>query len=492
MMKANDIIKDLEILGSQGDLNRFVSDIQYDSRKIQHGEAFIAIKGFQTDGHRFISQAYQNGARVFFSEEPVDLPDATVIYLKDNRQALPIISRTFFHEPDKKLKIIGITGTNGKTTTAYLIHSILQKAHWKPGLFTTVKYFDGSEWHNSERTTPEALDLFRILYRMNQAGLKSMVMEVSSHALSLARVEGVHFLAGVFTNLGRDHLDFHQTQENYFLAKRRLFEGMTESQRAVLNEDDPYSERIRQNTGAEVYTYSLKDPASSVSYIQHQLQKEGLQITLKIPAGEITVITKFLGTFNIYNIMAAVATGVSLGLPDNFMLAGIESLVRVPGRCENYSTPDGYSVYIDYAHTPDALQNILRAIWETRPQTLIVVFGAGGDRDRGKRPAMGKAAEDYGDKIILTNDNPRSEDPMVILHDILSGISDKSKVMVIPDRHEAIHTALKMARNKDSVVVAGKGHEDYQEIKGIKYPFDDREVLKEFFEQRRWTFPAES
>ncbi|OGB60461.1 MAG: UDP-N-acetylmuramoyl-L-alanyl-D-glutamate--2,6-diaminopimelate ligase [Caldithrix sp. RBG_13_44_9] len=491
-MKVNDIIKNLEILGTRGDLNRFVSDIQYDSRKIEKDQAFIAIKGYQTDGHRFVSQAYENGARVFFSEEKIDLPEATVVYLKDNRKALPIISRTFFHQPDKKLKIIGITGTNGKTTTAYLTYSILQKAHWKPGLFTTVKYFDGKAWHNSERTTPESLDLFRIFYRMTQAGLKSMVMEVSSHALSLSRVEGVHFLAGVFTNLGRDHLDFHQTQENYFLAKRRLFEGMNESQRAVLNEDDPYSERIKHSSEAEIYTYSLKNPAASVSYVQHQVQKEGLQVKLKIPSGEITIKTKFLGTFNIYNIMAATATGVGLGIPDNFMVEGIESLMRVPGRCEHYPTPDGYSVYIDYAHTPDALQNILHAVWETRPQSLIVVFGAGGDRDRGKRPVMGKAAEDYGDKIILTNDNPRSEDPMAILNDILAGISDKSRVLVIPDRREAIHTGLKMARNKDSVVVAGKGHENYQEIKGIKYPFDDREVLKEFFERRQWIFPAEN
>jgi len=492
MMKLTDILKNLEILGTAGNLDRFVSDIQYDSRKVAIDQAFVAIKGFRTDGHRFIPQAYQKGARVFFSEEKIDLPDAAVVYLKNSRQALPQIARTFFHHPDKKLKIIGITGTNGKTTTAYLLYSILQKAHWKPGLFTTVKYFDGTEWHLSERTTPESLDLFRIFSQMTQTGLKSMVMEVSSHALSLSRVEGIHFIAGVFTNLGRDHLDFHQTEENYFLAKRRLFEGMNESQRAVLNEDDPYSQRIQQSSEAEIFTYSLKDPAASISYIQHQFHKEGLLITLKIPSGEIVVRTKFLGTFNIYNIMAAVAAAVSLGLPDNFIIEGIESLVRVPGRCEHYSTPDGYSVYIDYAHTPEALQNILHAVWESRPQSLIVVFGAGGDRDRGKRPAMGKAAEDYGDTIILTNDNPRSEEPQTILNDVLTGISDKSRVKVIPDRREAIQTALKMAQNKDSVVIAGKGHENYQEIKGTKYPFDDREILKEYFEQKQWTFPGEN
>jgi len=489
MMKVKDILKGVDILEIQGDTNRFISDLQYDSRKIEPDQAFIAVKGFQTDGHRFVSQAYQKGARVFFCEEKIDLPESTVIYLKNTRQALATLSRNFYRHPDEKLKIIGITGTNGKTTTAYLIHSILHKAHWKPGLHTTVDYFDGEEWQPTDRTTPESLDLFRLFHRMVQKGLKSVVMEVSSHALSLSRVEGIRFLAGVFTNLGRDHLDFHQTQENYFRAKSRLFEKMDESQRAILNEDDPYGGQLKQMTEAEIFTFSMKNSTASVSYLSHQYPKEGMVLRLRIPSDEITVRSKLIGNFNIYNIMASVATAVSLGLNENFIQEGIESLERVPGRCEHYHTPEGYSVYIDYAHTPDALHNVLQAIWETRPKSLIVVFGAGGDRDRGKRPVMGKVAEDYGDQIILTNDNPRTEDPQAILNEILSGISDKSKVKIIPDRRKAIYTALKMASSRDSVVIAGKGHENYQEIKGIKYPLSDRDILKDYFHKKQWVFP---
>ncbi len=488
MMKLADMLRKINVKEVSGPLDRFVADIQYDSRKVEKDHAFVAIPGFRTDGHRFVHHAYQKGARVFFVEQETDLAGSTIVTVNSTRRALSRIARLFFHNPDRKLKIIGITGTTGKTTTAYLIHSILEAAHWWPGLITTVETYDGENWSPAERTTPEALDIFRLFDYLVAHRMKSAVMEVSSHALSLHRVEDIQYTAAVFTNLGRDHLDFHQTMENYFLAKRKLFEKMNEHQRVILNADDSYTSRIKEKTGGEVFTFSMTNQDSTVSYITHQADKSGMILSVKIPSGNLTVRTAFLGDFNIYNIMAAAALAVSLGIQDEFISTGIENLLRVPGRCEAIPVPAGYSVYIDYAHTPESLYNILRAVWVTRPRNLIVVFGAGGDRDRGKRPSMGKAAEDFADQIILTNDNPRTEDPELIIDEIVAGISDQSRVMVIVDRKEAIRTALDMAQDEDCVVIAGKGHETYQEIQENRYHFDDHEVVREYFETKGKVF----
>jgi UDP-N-acetylmuramoyl-L-alanyl-D-glutamate--2,6-diaminopimelate ligase len=482
MMKLTDILKNIKVLDISGPLDRFVADIQYDSRKVGKDHAFVAIAGFQEDGHRYIDEAYRKGARVFFVEKKTEIKDSTIIMVKSTRRTLSQIARIFFGKPDQKLKIIGITGTTGKTTTAYLIHSILEAAHWRPGLITTVETYDGKNWLSAERTTPEALDIYRLFASLVRQRMKSAVMEVSSHALSLHRVEDIRFTAGVFTNLGRDHLDFHETMENYFLAKRKLFEKMHEHQRVVLNADDNYSARIMETTGGEVFTYSMTDRDCTVSYITHESDKGGMILSVKLPSGNITVRTALLGDFNIYNILAATTLAVSLGIQQEFISAGIENLIRVPGRCEAIPVPAGYSVFIDYAHTPESLYNILRAVWVTRPRTLIVVFGAGGDRDRGKRPEMGKAAEDFADQIILTNDNPRSEDPEQIIEEIAAGISDRSRLTIMADRREAIRMALDMASDGDCVVIAGKGHETYQDIEGNRYHFDDHEVVEEYFE----------
>ncbi len=488
MMKLSEILKHLNVLSVVGDEDRFIRDIQYDSRRIEPEQAFVAMKGFETDGHRFIRQAYQKGARVFFVQDETNFPDATVVRLKNTRKSLAEISRIFFNEPDQKLKIVGITGTNGKTTTAYLLHSILNQAHWKPGLISTVQYYDGKSWEDAERTTPESLDIFRYFSRMVQAGLRSAVMEVSSHALSLHRVEGIHFAAGVFTNLGRDHLDFHKTMGRYFAAKRKLFEGFSENQKVVLNADDRRSKSIEKVTGGEIFTYSMNSPAATVKYLSHKVTREGMQLKVRVPSGDLLLSTSLLGSFNIYNILAATATAVSLGLQENFIADGIQNLRRVPGRCEIYRLPDSRTVYVDYAHTPQGLQNILKAVWETRPENLIVVFGAGGKRDRGKRPEMGKAAEDFADRIILTNDNPRDEDPSEIIDEIMNGIYHKEKVRIIPDRKAAIREALTGAGKRDAVVIAGKGHEKYQEINGKKYPFDDHQVVHDYFSEMGWPF----
>lgn len=412
------------------------------------------------------------------------MPDVTQIVVKSTRKLLPLISRKFFYYPDQKLKSIGITGTNGKTTTAYLIYAIFKIAKWKPGLLTTVEYYDGTSWNPAERTTPESLDVYRSFRNMVLSGLKSVVMEVSSHALSLNRVDGINFLASVFTNLGRDHLDFHETLNEYFLAKRKLFEDLNENQRVILNLDEPYSQKIMKMTHGEVFTYSMKSSNATVTYLDHRVDQNGMSVSLRIPAGKISVHSPLVGEFNISNIMAAVTIAVGLGLHEDHIVSGLESSPGIPGRCEYFASPTGFSIYVDYAHTPDALHNILKAIFETKPQKLIVVFGAGGDRDKGKRPLMGKAAENYADRIILTNDNPRSEEPVNIINEIMAGISDKSKVLIIPDRRDAIHVALSMAEAKDAVVIAGKGHENYQDIGGKRFSLNDRLEIQHYFEKQ--------
>lgn len=484
MMKLDELLENITVERVKGNFDCFVSDLQYDSRRIEEDHAFIAIKGYERDGHDFVLQAYQQGARVFFVERELDMPDVTQIVVKSTRKLLPQISQRFFYYPDQKLKSIGITGTNGKTTTAYLLYAILKMAKWKPGLLTTVEYYDGSSWIPAERTTPESLDVFRSFRNMILAGLKSVVMEVSSHALSLNRVDGIDFMANVFTNLGRDHLDFHETLDEYFLAKRKLFENLNENQRVILNLDEPYSQKIMNITQGEVFTFSLKKTDATVTYLDHRVDQYGMSISLRIPAGKISIHTPLVGEFNISNIMAAVTTAVSLGLHEDHIISGLENSSTIPGRCEYFTSPTGFSIYVDYAHTPDALENILRAILETKPQKLIVVFGAGGDRDKGKRPLMGKAAENYADRIILTNDNPRSEEPANIINDILVGISDKTKVLIIPDRRDAIHIALGMAEAKDAVVIAGKGHESYQDIAGKRYALSDRLEIQKYFEKQ--------
>jgi UDP-N-acetylmuramoyl-L-alanyl-D-glutamate--2,6-diaminopimelate ligase len=488
MIELKKLIKGIKYSKINGSLDRFITNIQYDSRKIEEDNAFIAIKGFSVDGHIYIQDAYKRGARVFFLEDEFELPNATSVLIKDTRKSLPEIARIFYEYPEKKLKIVGITGTNGKTTTAYLLHSILSTAHWKPGIITTIQTYNGRDWIDSERTTPESLDIMKLFREMANHGRKSVVMEVSSHALSLHRVDGISFIAGIFTNLGRDHLDFHGTEEEYFLAKRKLFEGFDENQKVVINLDDYRSSSIIGHTEGEIFSYTMKNCKATVNYISHQSYKNSMKVKFEIPSGEIEFSTTLLGSFNIYNLLAASTTAVSLGLNENFIVEGIENCQNIPGRCEYFSTPDGFTIYIDYAHSPDALRNILFAVGETSPSRLIVVFGAGGNRDKGKRPHMGKVAEDFAEIIYLTNDNPRSENPELIINDILSGILNTNSVIVIPDRKEAIMAALSKAEKGDSVVIAGKGHEKYQEIKNRKEPFDDHDVVKNFFEMKNWAW----
>ncbi len=479
MKRIIDIIDGLPIVSIRGDAQRLVSSIEYDSRRCQPESAFVAIPGLQVDGHQFVSAAYDRGARTFVVEHDVAVPeDATIIQVENTRQALPYISQRFYHPAVSALKFIGVTGTNGKTTTAYLIHSILQAAGWRVGLVSSVEYRTGKQHYPAERTTPEAVDLHRLFYEMYRNGLKGCVMEVSSHALELHRVDGMEFTAAVFTNLSQDHLDFHGDMENYFLAKAKLFQRLTEQQRAIINLDDPYGQRLVDMTPGDVFTYSLKNPAATVYLKSKMMGHRGIMLTIALPGGDIHVQSNLSGRYNAANILAAITTALSLGITEDKIAAGVEQLQAVPGRLERFVAPNGAQVFVDYAHTADAMARVMENLLEMKPGKLIVVFGAGGDRDAGKRPKMGQVADQYADEIILTTDNSRSEPTEQIIQDIQKGISNSQKVAVILDREAAIRQAIQGAGGNDIVLIAGKGHEDYLDIQGKKIPFDDREVVR--------------
>lgn len=485
MKRISELMTDLPVKEVRGDLSTLIREVQYDSRKVMPQDIFVAIRGYEHDGHAYIPQAYEQGCRAFVVESKKNVPeDAVCVQVRNTRRQLPFIARNFYENTVKDLKVIGITGTNGKTTTAYLIHSILNAAHWKPGLISTVETIVGKNHYAAERTTPESLDLHRAFYEMYRQRSKSAVMEVSSHALALHRVDAVPFVAAVFTYLGHDHLDFHRTKEKYFLAKKKLFDGLGQNDRAIVNLDDPYSQRIIRDTEGDVFTYSMKDPGATVYLNNVQMLPDGMALQLKLPSGDFRCTTHLAGKFNIYNVLAAAACAVSLGLQEEFILKGIEALENIPGRCEKFISEKGFKVYVDYAHTPDALQRILEALLAFKPHKLTVVFGCGGDRDRTKRPMMGKIAEDYADRIILTSDNPRSEDPLAILNEIKAGIFDQAKVAVIENRREAIEVALAEAVKKEIVLIAGKGHENYQVLADKVVHCDDREIVSDLIQYR--------
>ncbi len=479
MKRVKDILKGVQVRRILGDAGRLVKNLQYDSRRLEAGDAFVAVRGFSHDGHAFIQQAYDKGCRVFFVEEPVQLAGAVVVQLDDTRRWLPVLASNFYDRAVEQLRVIGITGTNGKTTTAFLLHSILEKAGFRPGLITTVLYRIDRETVAAERTTPESLDLHRLFYKMVRRGRKSVVMEVSSHALALHRTDGIAFSAAVFTNLGHDHLDFHGTREAYFAAKRKLFEHLAETSRAVVNLDDPWAEALCAITRADVWTYSLSDPQATVHLLERRLPSDGQFLRVAVPSGELHLTTGLVGRYNVANILAAVTTALSLGVTEERIAEGIAAVEGVPGRCERLVAPGGTRIFVDYAHTPDALQQVMEALLEYRPERLLLVFGCGGDRDKEKRPRMGRVAEDFADLIWVTTDNPRSEDPARIAEEVVQGISDRNKVQVVLDRREAIAQALRTAGRQDFVLIAGKGHEPYQEVKGRRLPFDDRQVVRE-------------
>jgi UDP-N-acetylmuramoyl-L-alanyl-D-glutamate--2,6-diaminopimelate ligase len=503
-MKIQEVLKGVNLINAKGSMDIEISSVTYDSRMVDEGSLFVAIKGLKSDGHNFVREAIKKGAKTVVVEKGLwggDLkseirnPKSEITYISvpDSRKALALISAEFYGHPSRKMSIIGITGTNGKTTTSYLINSILNVNGFKTGLIGTIDYrFDG-EVIPSSHTTPESIDLQRFFKRVVDGGGRYCVMEVSSHSLELDRVYGTRFETGVFTNLTQDHLDFHGNLEKYFSAKARLFReyGLKD---AVINIDDPYGRRLIKDTRADkILTYGIKEDAD-VKADGINLSTEGIKFTVNSPIGRLNIESRLLGMHNIYNILASVSTAILDGFSKESIIEGILSVDSVPGRLEGVNEGQDFTVLVDYAHTDDALKNVLSAARELPHNRIIVVFGCGGDRDRGKRPLMGRVAVGYSDFAIITSDNPRSEDPLKIIDEIEEGIKQWSVVsgqwsvdrryIKIPDRREAIEFAINNSSKGDILIIAGKGHEDYQIFKDKKIHFDDREAAREAIRKR--------
>jgi len=451
----------------------YAKGISSNSKEVSEGYVFVAVRGTQVDGHDFVEEALQRGALYALVEREVGIKDPRIIKVEDTRKALGELASLFYGEVSKRLKIVGITGTNGKTTTTHIIESILNKAGIKTGLMGTIYYRLGEKIYEYEgRTTPDPIKWHSTLKAIWEEGASAVVCEVSSHALDQKRIWGTDFYMVGFTNLSQDHLDYHGTMEDYFLAKARLFEEYAYTY-AVINEDDPYGKRLKA-IAKNPRTYGRE---GELKILDFQTDFEGSRLRVEYEGKVYDFFSNLRGNFQAYNLSLGILVGFLWGLESQAIQEGIRQ-VQVPGRFETYKGK-GFVVIIDYAHTPDALEKVLRTARALCKNRLIVVFGAGGNRDRTKRPLMGKTAEAIADLIVLTSDNPRFEEPMAIIEDILSGIENKGKVLVEQDRRKAIELAISMAQEGDVILIAGKGHEDYQEIKGVKYPFKDSEVVKE-------------
>lgn len=467
-----------------------IAYVQYDSRKVRRGDLFVAIKGNAVDGHQFIDNAVNNGARVVVLEDDTVRPDyfflhagVVKVLVPDSRAALARIAANSFGNPTHSLSLVGVTGTNGKTTTTHLLKSILAQGDKKVGLIGTVNYQVGDEVLPATHTTPESLELNEMFARMVTKGCTAAVMEVSSHALAQHRVEGLRYRAGVFTNLTQDHLDYHRSMQEYFRAKKLLFDMLPADAVAVTNVDDPNGRAMVEGTPARVITYGMS-PDADVSVVEKSLTLHGMQLVLKLPAGQRKASSMLTGQFNVANILAAYATGMGLGIPEPQIEKGIGDLKAVRGRFEQIVSPAGWTAVVDYAHTPDALENCLRTIRDiqpvTRPGKIITIFGCGGNRDAGKRPIMGRIASRMSNTVIVTSDNPRKEDPKAIIDQIMTGIVGDIEVYTEIDRRKAIVFGLERAKSGDVVLVAGKGHETYQIIGDVKSHLDDREEIERF------------
>jgi UDP-N-acetylmuramoyl-L-alanyl-D-glutamate--2,6-diaminopimelate ligase len=468
-----------------------VRAIAYDSRTVQRGDAFVALKGVHADGTAFARQAIERGAAAIVSEQPA--PDDVHVawtVVDDARLALAVLAAAFFRHPSAEMQVVGITGTNGKTTTAHLVASIFEAAGVRCGLLGTVGYRIGSDIREATRTTPEAPDVQALLREMVERGCGACAMEVSSHALSLRRVDGMTFAAAVFTNLTRDHLDFHLDMESYFQAKRRLFEMLPRDAPSLLNADDPRGSVLATSTGRPV-TYAIHK-AADITPGPLSFSLDGLTFDVRTPRGTLRVKSALVGRPNVYNILAAVATGVALGVSFDAIERGVTALEGVPGRFQLVSTSnDDVTVVVDYAHTDDALRNLLETARPLARGRLVTLFGCGGDRDRTKRPLMGAVAGRLSDLIVITSDNPRGEDPARIIEEIQRGLTSDTvrdatqRTLAIVDRRAAIAKAIELARPGDLVLIAGKGHEKYQVVGDRVLPFDDAAVAREALDRRR-------
>lgn len=480
-MTFSELIKDVKTSAVIGDPNVNITGVEIDSRKVKEGNLFVAIKGTQVDGHQYIPKAIELGATAILCEEAPRQPQPNVTYavVKSTEDVVGKVATRFHGDPSKHLKLVGVTGTNGKTTVATLLYNMFRKLGHKCGLLSTVCNFIEGQEIPADHTTPDPIELNESLAKMLAAGCEYVFMECSSHAIAQKRIGGLTFTGGIFTNLTRDHLDYHKTFENYRNAKKSFFDGLPKSAFAITNADDKNGMVMVQNTKATVKTYSIQ---STADYKARIIECHFQGMYLEIDGQEVGV--QFTGKFNVSNLLAVYGAARMLGKQREETLIAMSTLHTVNGRMDTLQSPDGFTAIVDYAHTPDALKNVLLAIHEVDGKGhIITVCGAGGNRDKGKRPLMAKQAVQLSDKVIITSDNPRFEDPQDIINDMLAGLDaqDLKKVLTIVDRKEAIRTACMLAQKQDVVLVAGKGHETYQEIKGVKHHFDDKEVLREIF-----------
>jgi UDP-N-acetylmuramoyl-L-alanyl-D-glutamate--2,6-diaminopimelate ligase len=504
-MELRKLLEGVEVRKITGETLREIGGIAYHSKRVEKGFLFVAIQGFEVDGHQFIKEAIQRGAEAILLEEEQEIPDRTVILVPNSRQAMAKISANFYGNPSSLIRLIGITGTNGKTTTTYLLESIFKRAGYAAGVIGTINYRFGQKTFSAPTTTPESLDLQRVLGEMVREGISHVIMEVSSHGLDLDRVLGCQFDGVVFTNFTSDHLDYHKTLQHYFESKRKLFSKFLIKSRktrrfAVTNTDDPRGEEMVKGLDLPIIRYGLNS-SCDVSADKIISTFEGLSCRISTPKGEFSVSSRLIGRFNLHNILAAVATGIGMDLPLQAIKDGVEGLEGVSGRFEKVENRKNINVVVDYAHTQDALERVLLGVRSIQGDSkIITVFGCGGDRDRTKRPLMGEVAGRHSDLAILTSDNPRTEDPLAIMEEVEKGLRSlpleeyhqdemeawrsKKGYLKISDRRKAIQAAIRLAQPMDTVLIAGKGHEDYQIIGKEKFPFDDRVEAKKAMEER--------
>ncbi len=477
-----EILEDVPIRDVKGDISVNVNQIHFDSRKVANGNLFVACRGTVSDGHRFIATAVKQGASAVVCEELPEVVDenTTYVVVDNSQEALAYIAHRFNEEPSKKLKLVGVTGTNGKTTIATLLFQLFRKMGYKVGLLSTVCNYINEEAIPATHTTPDAIQLNQLLAKMVNQGCEYCFMEVSSHAVHQKRIAGLQFTGGIFTNITHDHLDYHKTFDSYLKAKKAFFDNLPKGAFAISNADDKNGKIVLQNTKAHKLMYSVRSFADFRCRI---LEKHFDGMLLEVD--NVEVWTNLIGDFNACNLLAVYATACLLNQDKEEVLRGISELKSVDGRFQSVISPQGVMAIIDYAHTPDALKNVLNTIADlrTRNEQVITVVGAGGDRDKSKRPEMAKIAAMLSDKVILTSDNPRTEEPAQIIEEMKVGVDglNSRKVLAITDRKEAIRTAAMLAQPKDIILIAGKGHENYQEINGVKHHFDDKEVISEIF-----------
>lgn len=478
-MTLKELTKGISILNHPDLPHKEITSIEYDSRKVKEGSLFVAIEGFETDGHKYIDSAIKNGAIAVVCQKDTDFSGAVKILVDDSRKALALLSAEFYSHPASKMKIIGITGTNGKTTTTYLVKEILEYKDHKVGLIGTNQNMIGDRVIESSRTTPESLELHKLFAEMYSEGVEYVIMEVSSHSLYLDRVYGIDFEIGAFTNLTRDHLDFHKTMDNYAMAKAILF---SMCKVGIVNYDDEYAEKITENATCKTIRYGIKSKAD-ITAQNIKLGSKGVTFDAETPLAKENIRVNIPGDFSVYNALCALGICLGLGISISDIKNALVIATGVKGRAEIVNIPSDYTVMIDYAHTPDGLENIIKTVKGFSKGRVITVFGCGGDRDRTKRPIMGRISGELSDVSIITSDNPRSENPDFIISEVEAGIKETDgKYHIVPQRKDAIRFAMEMAEADDIVLLAGKGHETYQILNTGTIHFDEREIVREIFE----------